>query len=87
MAIILRNVKRQTFVSETRRIDGKVVQKHLGNYNEPSLRLIYRTARLQVAIRKRVRTEIKQTKRDSKVIHDTLSVIDAVAERLTVERA
>jgi len=86
MSIILRKVNQQTFVSETRRIDGKVVQQYLGTYSDPALRMLYRTAQLQVATRNRDRADTKQTRRDCSDIENALSVIDAVVARLPVLR-
>jgi len=86
MAIYLRKIRHQTFVHETRRIDGKSVQTYLGNYNEPRLRVLYRTARLQIAVRKRTQFEIRRTKHNDKVLEPIWGILDEFVARLPVLR-
>jgi hypothetical protein len=76
----------KTFVHEARRIKGKSVQTYLGNYNEPRLRVLYRTARLQIAVRKRTQLEIRRTKHNDKALEPILDILDEFVASLPVLR-
>jgi hypothetical protein len=82
MAIYLRKLKRQTYVNETRRINGKVVQSYLGTHDEPSLRLLWRTSRLYAAMRQQHREEIRRIRTDCIEIESAMDLVMHFAERV-----
>ncbi|QEG00191.1 hypothetical protein Mal15_42600 [Stieleria maiorica] len=84
MSINLRRIGVNSFVTETSRQQGQVVQRHLGSYKNPFVRFIYRKSELQKAITRVLRMEMNAIRSECREIEQTMKLLEALMNRFFV---
>lgn len=80
MSIEIRKVNGTNYVTETRRVGGKVVKTHLGKLEQKHAEFLYRTSQLQSGVRKRLRAESLRSRGVSEQVADSISLLLDFAE-------
>ncbi|QEF97906.1 hypothetical protein Mal15_19520 [Stieleria maiorica] len=84
MSINLRRIGVNTFVTETSRRQGKVVQRHVGSYTNPFVRFIYRKSQLTKTLARGLRNETAAIRQECRLIEQTMLQLESLAKHFFV---
>lgn len=84
MAINLRTINGKSYVTETRRERGKLVQTHVGAYSNPCAQYLYRESQWNNALAKRLRRETTSIRKESREIENSMKQIVSITDRFPI---